>query len=487
MFWPLLACLRDYCANCSLAGISYIANNKLHISERVFWLFCFILSAFGSYKLISTFERDFEQSAVSIVFESLTPYDKIYFPSVAVCETLEKDGTTPAVEQYIESLKSLFSKLSYPEEYDYDVEIYVLKLLFPHEYNTGNARAHCFDKEGTDAECPHTHYRELTEKLHENCSNVLVECSLGHKAFNCCHYFVPLLTPYGYCYLLNSRQNNHPDSKHWFPSEVEDNHATVRLVTDVAVEVFVLNEEDIPYANLAGITTKVATPGKHTDLQISVQEMVNDVDVREVSPEYRGCRFFDEIMPKSSFRVYSFSACIVDCIAALQMRYCNCSIYNLMPSARADMPDCDYNGLLCLEKETKVSPDIKLLLPWPENNETCDCLPSCTEHDLRAVSEYSPSGRKGVERRSVAISLVDRPTERYRRQALRTRLDVVVTIGGILGLFLGASILSLIELVYYFTLRLYNNIQMIRKNERALNRVVQKSRIKGASLNKGRK
>lgn len=52
--------------------------------------------------LISTFERDFELSAVSIVFESLTPYDKIYFPSVAVCETLEKDGTTPAVEQYIE-------------------------------------------------------------------------------------------------------------------------------------------------------------------------------------------------------------------------------------------------------------------------------------------------------------------------------------------------------------------------------------------------
>ncbi|XP_069964204.1 sodium channel protein Nach [Bactrocera oleae] len=473
MFWPLLACLRDYCANCSLAGISYIANNKLHISERVFWLFCFIISAYGSYKLISTFERDFELSAVSIVFESLTPYDKIYFPSVAVCETLEKDGTTPAVEQYIES---------YPEEYDYDIEIFVLKLIFPHEYNTGNARAHCFDKEGTESECPHTHYRELTEKLHQNCSNVLVECSLGQKAFNCCHYFVPLLTPYGYCFLLNSRQNNHPDSKYWFPNEVEDNHATMRLVTDVAVEVFVLNKEDIPYANLAGITTKVATPGKHTDLQISVQEMVNDMDVREVSPEHRGCRFPEEIMPRSSFRVYSFSACIVDCIGALQMRYCNCTIFNLMPTARADVPDCDYKGILCLEKETKVAPDIKLLLPWPENNETCDCLPSCTEHDLRAVSEYSPSNHKGNDKRSVAISLVDRPTERYRRQALRTRLDVVVSIGGILGLFLGASILSLIELVYYFTFRLYNNIQMIRNSERERNGIVQKGKGKGASL-----
>ena len=51
-------------------------------------------------------------------------------------------------------------------------------------------------------------------------------------------------------------------------------------------------------------------------------------------------------------------------------------------------------------------------------------------------------------------------TERYRRQALRTRLDVVVTIGGILGLFLGASILSGIEIIYYFTLRLWNNYAM---------------------------
>lgn len=54
------------------------------------------------------------------------------------------------------------------------------------------------------------------------------------------------------------------------------------------------------------------------------------------------------------------------------------------------------------------------------------------------------------------------PTNQYRRQALRTNLDVVVSIGGILGLFLGASILSAIEFVYYFTVRAANT-RMIRK------------------------
>lgn len=64
-------------------------------------------------------------------------------------------------------------------------------------------------------------------------------------------------------------------------------------------------------------------------------------------------------------------------------------------------------------------------------------------------------------------------TERYRRQALRTRLDVVVTIGGILGLFLGASILSGIEFIYYFTLRLWNNYRMERRQKREKQRYEQ--------------
>ncbi|XP_067620021.1 pickpocket protein 19 [Eurosta solidaginis] len=458
MVWTLLACLRDYCANCSLAGISYIANSKLHFSERIFWLFCVLFSGYGSYKLIITFKRDFELFAVSIVFESLTPYDKIYYPSVAVCETLEKDGTTQPVTNFVES---------WPDDYEYDIEIFILKLLFPHEYNSGNAKAHCFGKLNTEAECPLDNYRKLIGELRQNCTDVLLECSLGGKAFNCCHYFVPLQTPYGYCFLLNSLQNNYPGSKRWFPNVVEANRAaaTMRILSGVAIEVFVLNEEDIPYGNLAGITVKIATEGKHTDFQISLQEMVNDYDVREVTPEHRGCRFPDEVMPHSSFRAYSFSSCIVDCIRLFQKQYCNCTMFNLMPKADKNIPDCDYFGYLCLEKEIKATPDIKLLLPWPENNETCDCLPSCTEHDLRSVSEYSPRNKKGSGNRSVAISLVDRPTERYRRQALRTRLDVVVTIGGILGLFLGASILSLIEFFYYFTFRLINNVRISRARE----------------------
>lgn len=57
------------------------------------------------------------------------------------------------------------------------------------------------------------------------------------------------------------------------------------------------------------------------------------------------------------------------------------------------------------------------------------------------------------------------PSERYRRQALRSRLDAVVTIGGILGLFLGASLLSGLEFFYYFTVRLWNDVRGARRQQ----------------------
>lgn len=75
------------------------------------------------------------------------------------------------------------------------------------------------------------------------------------------------------------------------------------------------------------------------------------------------------------------------------------------------------------------------------------------------------SSNKSNPYMTITVTMPEFATERYRRQALRTRLDVVVTIGGILGLFLGASILSGIEFVYYFTLRLWNNYRMRQRHQ----------------------
>lgn len=59
---------------------------RFHLTERIFWFLCLLLSIFGSYYLILQTLQDFDGSSVNTVVESLQAKDLIHFPSVGVCE-----------------------------------------------------------------------------------------------------------------------------------------------------------------------------------------------------------------------------------------------------------------------------------------------------------------------------------------------------------------------------------------------------------------
>jgi acid-sensing ion channel, other len=53
----------------------------------------------------------------------------------------------------------------------------------------------------------------------------------------------------------------------------------------------------------------------------------------------------------------------------------------------------------------------------------------------------------------VNIEFLSWPIIRYKREVLFGFVDLLVSFGGIAGLFLGFSLLSAVEIVYYFTMR----------------------------------
>lgn len=53
----------------------------------------------------------------------------------------------------------------------------------------------------------------------------------------------------------------------------------------------------------------------------------------------------------------------------------------------------------------------------------------------------------------VNIEFLTWPIIRYKREVLFGWVDLLVSFGGIAGLFLGFSLLSAVEIIYYFTLR----------------------------------
>ncbi|SPP83286.1 sodium channel protein Nach [Drosophila guanche] len=460
--WIFVTYLKDYCANCTLVGFSYIANSRLHPTERIVWLICVVLSAMGCYYLIDDYQRSFPIRAVSIVYESLPPFSNWKFPTVSVCEVVYKYDLGPEVEDYVKSLGGAVDG-----DYNYDVETHVSFILFPHQYHEGTIKSHCQPSEDCAdcASCPETGHRELLKRFGANCSDVFIQCKLSDRVFDCCQYFLPLITPFGRCYLLNSLQNNVRGSEHWLPNILAPGteRALMNLLTHRPVQVNLLNEEDIPHTALAAVGVSVTDPGQHKTLQFNMESMENDQDVHEIVPQARNCYFPEEVLPFSVYKVYSFSTCITDCTRQFQMRMCGCTPYMMNPFADPRYPDCDLAGLNCLESHFMVKPDAKLMLGKKDGKTKCECLPSCNEGDIRAiyesVSDFNPSSTA----RNVTLSMTALPTDQYRRQALRTRLDVVVSVGGMLGLFLGASILSGIEFIHYFTVRAMSNAVRARQ------------------------
>ncbi|XP_013108461.1 acid-sensing ion channel 1 [Stomoxys calcitrans] len=447
--------LKDYCVNSTLAGFSYIANSNLHIIERVFWLICVLLSAMGSYVLISQFESEFNSRAVSIVLESLPWTRSFQFPTIAVCELQNKKTLPEGVEDYVESLVPDGAK------YNDGVEDFMSSLVFAHAYIEGKINSWCTKEcQNSDncAKCPETGWRMLHERFRTNCSDFFVSCELSLKPFECCAYFLPLITPHGNCFMLNSLLNNKRGSPTWFNNKVDPmtGVAKLKVVTKKEIQLSVLNEEDLPQNELASFKVS-ARLGQERIFQIFMHTTGNDAGVREIPPEYRNCRFPDELIANSAYRAYSISTCFFDCLRFYQMKICNCSSFYLMPEPMAKVPDCDLEGFRCLNEYHSIRPATQSLLPWSNSSYSCHCMPSCNEIDFKRVYENEVQLRTSASYATITVNIPELSTERFRRQAMRTRLDIVVTIGGILGLFLGASILSGIELVYYFTLRWWNN------------------------------
>ncbi|XP_055906306.1 pickpocket protein 19 [Eupeodes corollae] len=444
--------LREYCENTSLVGLGYISNQKIHLTERIFWLICIIISAGGSYYLIREYQNAFESEAISLVIEGTGPQDKTQFPAVAICEDGNVKVQYEKLSDYIKELGAQYGTT----EYSYDVEDFLLRVIFENMYSFGSLKHYCEPFYDCDdcVKCPQSGYKKLSELVRQNCSNLIENCSWNDKPFNCCDYFLPLQTSVGLCFVLNSEQTTKRNGPNWLETETGWDVGFGRLQMEVThpVQLQLLNAEDVPSFFIQDHIYRIMRLQTDQEIQLSVQSTTNDPDVREISPQFRRCRFPDENFKDSSYKYYSFTTCVSDCLKRLQNQTCGCISYNYLVKNDDKSPLCDYEGFLCLDQSDLLRPRPTILQPWRSNGLVCKCLPSCTEHEISVVQA---SSRVNHEAKLSQIRITQTvATQQYRRQTVRTRLDVVVTIGGILGLFMGASILSGIEIFYFFCVRI---------------------------------
>lgn len=103
---------------------------------------------------------------------------------------------------------------------------------------------------------------------------------------------------------------------------------------------------------------------------------------------------------------------------------------------------------------------------WEEKSaelvESCGCLPECNkiEYNFEVITEKRvwSAHKDFFTNISASIYFADDEFLAYRRFESYGTVSLLSTIGGLLGLFLGISVLSVVEVVYFITLRLFNDL-----------------------------
>ena len=150
--------------------------------------------------------------------------------------------------------------------------------------------------------------------------------------------------------------------------------------------------------------------------------------VRYLFLNQRQCTFDDESN--------SYVNCEISCLIEKILSFCSCVPWFLATNASQE---CQPNQYSCLVKFHKT---------WSPIN--CDCYLPCdqTSYNIIVID-------RKWERTQINISLDSWPNFLYKRETTFGWVDLVVSFGSIAGCFLGYSLLTSFELLYYFTLRTY--------------------------------
>ncbi|XP_055307198.1 uncharacterized protein LOC129571421 [Sitodiplosis mosellana] len=137
----------------------------------------------------------------------------------------------------------------------------------------------------------------------------------------------------------------------------------------------------------------------------------------------------------------------------MELKLCNCTL----PFAPVEYKSqyCNYTQTRCVERS--INRDLVDDYLWNMN----PCLSTCTEMHVGFVGhnvKEKSIGYKSVNKSdqtdgitSVTIEINSQP-KLLTRSARLTNLDLVITIGSIVGIFFGASLLSLIEFIHLWSL-----------------------------------
>lgn len=227
--------------------------------------------------------------------------------------------------------------------------------------------------------------------------------------------------------------------------------------------------------------------GQGTTINIRPTVIQTSTSLKRYTYKQRQC-YFDGEKDLQFFKVYTQSNCEMECLANYTLRKCGCVKFS-MPRLNVTRI-CGLQEFDCgREAEIELFEDMNYnLLSDDEHSrkrEKCHCKPACTsinyytemsqvEFDFKkVVKPKSYGGQSMLDHEDLVISYVaiyfkQKDFLNMKREELYGWRDFIANIGGLMGLFMGVSVISLAEIIYHLTLRFAVNLRINKKKSRVV-------------------
>ncbi|CRL02114.1 CLUMA_CG015356, isoform A [Clunio marinus] len=437
-----------------ILGIKYLTDKKRHWSEKLFWFVALTLSILAcSYLIYDTF-RKWKMAPVIVSFsEKFMNIWEIPFPAVTICPIaglypLDEDynpsdglGSNPlknfteSIEHRITNAKwrnnltnatDLFTEIATEEGF-----CYTFNMMNFHDLLEDDVKFEGFKNLKNYSKVPKTSW------------------SLQDGYYN----KKPKVYPYR---ASGSGENGGLKFEIWRRiSEVKKStsfNKGFKLVVHLPSEVPQFDKHYYRFP-LEKSATLVVRPS-----------LIVTENLESYESDLRQCYYEGEKKLKF-FKYYTRSNCQLECLANFTRDKCSC-IHFSMPRLKGDAV-CDSNrSLTCFDEAKKnlmqktMEESLQTSTSYDDRGRmTCDCLPACTSlqyegeishDDIRYFGRYKTTD---AFRSSVTIFFKDDDFIFSKRSELYSFTDFIANFGGILGLFLGVSILSIVEIIYFVAFR----------------------------------
>ncbi|XP_034240067.1 sodium channel protein Nach-like [Thrips palmi] len=434
---------REYFDKSTLHGVRYIAETRRPFYEKFMWFCTTSIGTVAALVIIASLWQKFQTKPTITGLDTDFHNWDVPFPAITLCQS------DPSNRSLVQDYVARHWKDANEEKRTYYENFLVA--LANISYDSIGLLEPYFD----DPDLPQTNLKQIVYEVVSRC-HVLVECAWkGDPELDCCPFFTPIFTENGFCYSFNLafnetewpyEYNRRPVFRREYIQET-DMTWSMSIDTDDpqnnTVFVYIGSSDYLPTLDLSphhSWTRRISR------LSFEAKETYTTEECRQLSIQQRRCVFADEIDLVTDDK-YTFAACMRQCRMELAQRLCGCLPFFYPPARK--VKGYKYNFRYCSLKELGCI--AKHAEKFSTRHIECNCELGCkhTVYEMEKLHEPGPD----MEGSPLEIGFVSWPMVRYKREVLFGWVDLLVAFGGIAGLFLGFSLLSGVEIVYYFTVR----------------------------------